>query len=306
MKTLETCIYEYLSYCKNQKRLDEKTIRAYRCDLTQFHLMLDSDNIESVNPKAIEKIVVSLNSKYKPRTAKRKIASYKAFLHYMDIKEYIAENPFHKLAVSIRTPLNLPKIIPLSSIERILRCAYYESQNASTEYKRRNAIRDTAIIELLFATGMRISELCSLTPSSIDLNTGTVLIYGKGSKERMVQIGNDFVLKTLNLYADNFKYEIIQSGRFFANQSGRPVSDQTARRIIAHYTRISSTEQHITPHMFRHTFATSLLEEDVDIRYIQKLLGHSSIHTTEIYTHVSMAKQREILCTKHPRNKFSF
>lgn len=306
MKPLEVYINEYLTYCKKQKRLDEKTIRAYRYDLAQFHLLLDSNNIESIDTKAIEKIIASLNSKYNPRTVKRKVASYKAFLHYIDIKEYIPENPFHKLAVSIRTPLNLPKIIPLSSIERILRCAYYESQNASTIYRRRNAIRDTAIIELLFATGMRISELCSLTPTSIDLSTGTVLIYGKGDKERMVQIGNKSVLKALIMYAENFKYEIIQSGRFFANQSGRPVSDQTARRIIAHYTRISSTEQHVTPHMFRHTFATSLLEEDVDIRYIQKLLGHSSIHTTEIYTHVSMAKQREILCTKHPRNKFSF
>lgn len=303
MKTLEAYISEYLTYCKTQKRLDEKTIRAYRYDLAQFRLLLDSNNIESIGADAIEKIIASLNSKYNPRTVKRKVASYKAFLHYMDIKEFIPENPFHKLTVSFRTPVCLPKIIPLTSIENILKSVYFESKNAHTKYRRRNAIRDTAIIELLFATGMRISELCSLSPTSIDLNTGAVLIYGKGDKERMVQIGNKSVLKALTLYAENFKAEIIQSGRFFANQSGRPVSDQTARRIIAHYTKISAIEQHITPHMFRHTFATSLLEEDVDIRYIQKLLGHSSIHTTEIYTHVSMAKQREILCTKHPRNK---
>lgn len=149
---------------------------------------------------------------------------------------------------------------------------------------------------------MRISELCSLTPSSIDLLDRSVLIYGKGAKERKIQIGNPEVIEILAKYKSHYQQQIDQCGHFFVNPSGGPLTDQSVRRMLNHYTKLASLEQHITPHMFRHTFASGLLYADVDIRYIQKMLGHSSIHTTEIYTHVTMAKQKDILTNKHPRN----
>ena len=170
---------------------------------------------------------------------------------------------------------------------------------------KKNALRDAAVIELLFATGIRISELCSLKSCDVNLNDNFVLIYGKGSKERKLQIGNDNVLKTLNEYKNTFSKEIENCGHFFANQSGKPLSDQSVRRMIQKYASLAGIDQHITPHMFRHTFASSLLDADVDIRYIQEMLGHSSITTTQIYTHVTLAKQKMILTTKHPRNGFS-
>ena len=181
---------------------------------------------------------------------------------------------------------------------------YKQQQFAKTPYQKRNALRDAAIVELLFVTGMRISELCSLKRDSINLHNGTVLIYGKGNKERRVQIGNNSVIHILKKYKDNFIAEIENSGYFFTNQSGKVLSDQTVRRMINKYTALASIEQHITPHMFRHTFATSLLEADVDIRFIQEMLGHSSITVTEIYTHVAVAKQKDILTKKHPRKDF--
>ena len=151
---------------------------------------------------------------------------------------------------------------------------------------------------------MRISELCSLNTDDVNLYDRTILIYGKGSKERKIQIGNDDVINILKKYKSDFIEEIQNCGYFFANQKGRKISEQSVRRMINKYTSLAAIDLHITPHMFRHTFATSLLEADVDIRYIQQMLGHSSITVTEIYTHVAMSKQRDILTTKHPRKNF--
>ena len=181
---------------------------------------------------------------------------------------------------------------------------YKQCSDAKTDYQKKHSLRDAAVIELLFATGIRISELCSLKMNDINLYDGTILIYGKGSKERKLQIGNDDVIHILEKYKKNFLTIIQSTNHFFVNQSGNPLSDQAVRRAINKYTSLAAIELHITPHMFRHTFATSLLEADVDIRYIQEMLGHSSINITEIYTHVAMSKQRDILTTKHPRKDF--
>ena len=175
---------------------------------------------------------------------------------------------------------------------------------AKTDCQKKNTLRDIAVVELLFATGMRISELCSLKINDINLQDKNILIYGKGGKERKIQIGNNDVICILEQYKASFLTEMQSSSHFFVNQSGSPLSDQSVRRMINKYTELASIEMHITPHMFRHTFATSLLEADVDIRYIQEMLGHSSINITEIYTHVALAKQRDILTTKHPRKNF--
>ena len=151
---------------------------------------------------------------------------------------------------------------------------------------------------------MIISELCTLKNEDVNLYEGIILIYGKGDKERRIQIGNDAVIHILEEYKNDFQTEIDSCKHFFANQSGKALSDQSVRRMINKYTSLAAIDLHITPHMFRHTFATSLLEADVDIRYIQEMLGHSSINVTEIYTHVAMSKQRDILTTKHPRKDF--
>ena len=206
--------------------------------------------------------------------------------------------------MKFREPVILPKTIPLHTVEVFLSTIYKQRNNAQTIYQRKNALRDAAVIEMLFATGMRISELCSLQVSDVNLYEHTVLIYGKGAKERMVQLGSDAVIRILIDYQTVFHDQICISGHFFANQNGHAMSDQAIRRMINKYASLAAIELHITPHMFRHTFATCLLEADVDIRYIQEMLGHSSINITEIYTHVAMSKQRDILTTKHPRKKF--
>ena len=304
MNTLKTQQEKYLEYCQLQKRLDSKTIKAYRIDLTQFTNQVSVNDISEITPGVIEYFIGKLHQMYKPKTAKRKIASLKAFFRYLEYRDLIERNPFNKVQVKFREPVILPKTIPLHTVENFLSTIYKQKLIAKTNYQRDNALRDAAVIELLFATGMRISELCSLQDSDINLYERTVLIHGKGSKERMIQIGSDAVINILVEYQKTFYKQIQMCSHFFVNQNGSALSDQSIRRMINKYASLAAIELHITPHMFRHTFATSLLEADVDIRYIQEMLGHSSINVTEVYTHVAMAKQRDILTRKHPRKDF--
>lgn len=302
MNELQSMISSYLEFCKNQKRLDPKTLKAYRIDLSQLSSKITATEISSVTADILEAYISTLHQTYRPKTVKRKIASIKAFFHYLEYKDIISINPFNKIQVKFREPVILPKIIPLYIIETLLSCMYRQRTLAKTPHQAKCILRDIAAIELLFATGMRICELCSLSPTSINLYDRTVLIYGKGSKERRLQIANDSVLQILQEYQHTFSSDIVECGYFFINNIHKRLSEQSVRIIINHYCSLAAIQLHITPHMFRHSFATYLLESDVDIRYIQEMLGHSSINVTEIYTHVATAKQQEILQNKHPRN----
>ncbi|MBQ8527222.1 MAG: tyrosine-type recombinase/integrase [Lachnospiraceae bacterium] len=301
MKILNDYVVEYLEHCRYRKRLDAKTIKAYSIDLKQY-CNFSSELPFCISPDMLERYITDLHKQFKPKTVKRKIASLKAFFHYLEYRELLSENPFHKLDIRFREAKLLPKTIPFHSIQTFLSTLYVHKEQATSEYQLRCCIRDIAVIELLFATGIRISELCSLKPSDIDLQSHNILIYGKGAKERILQIEHPEVISAMRSYQEVFKEDMEACGFFFVNRLKQKLSDQSVRFMIKRYAKSAGIDQHITPHMFRHSFATLLLEQDVDIRYIQKMLGHSSISTTEIYTHVSNAKQKDILVHKHPRN----
>lgn len=304
MKNLQDIIKDYLTFCRSQKRLDSKTLKAYSIDLKQFAAFLTPNyvnNVPLINREVLENFIAFLHNSYKPKTVKRKLASLKAFFHFLEYRDFIEINPFNKMQIRFREPLLLPKTIPLHTIELFLSTIYSSHANAKTDFQKRQTARDIAVIELLFATGMRISELCSLKYKDIDLYDRVVRIYGKGAKERQLQICNDCVISALENYICIYQTTPKDDNYFFINTSGARMSEQSVRNMIVKYCNLAGISQHITPHMFRHSFATLLLEEDVDIRYIQEMLGHSSINVTEIYTHVSMAKQKNILMTKHPR-----
>lgn len=301
MNHLESQITNYLQYCRDQKCLDEKTLKAYRIDLRQFSEQISDLKVPEITSATLEVYLARIHQLYAPKTAKRKIASLKAFFHYLEYREIISQNPFNKLQIKFREPIVLPKTIPLHTIEILLNTLYNRYCCASGDYQKKNALRDVAVIELLFATGIRISELCAISHPDIDLQNKFIVIKGKGAKERLIHICDNHVADILNKYYSEHGQEIHSCGYFFVNRSGNRLSDQSVRRMITRYCRMANIQQHITPHMFRHSFATLLLEENVDIRYIQSMLGHSSISVTEIYTHVSMAKQKDILETKHPR-----
>ena len=302
MQDLQDWISRYLLDCKCQKNLDLKTVKAYRIDLEQFSAFISQNNLDQTREGLME-YISDLHQRYKPRTVKRKIASVKAFFGYLEYENLVRENPFSRLRLKINPPLILPRTIPLPVIEAILTTAYQAKENVGTAGQQKSILRDIAVLELLFATGVRVSELCALQYGDVQLEEGEIKIYGKGAKERFVQIVNSDVLNVLCHYHEAYKDAIEQAGTFFVNRSRKPLSTQSVRAIVNKYSKLAGVKKHITPHMFRHSFATLLLEEEVDIRYIQHLLGHSSIVTTQIYTHVAGKKQRDILSAKHPRNK---
>lgn len=300
MPSLSTLVAKYLEAGIYEKKLSPHTIKAYRIDLRQF-----SEFSKNILPDkdVLSQYMKHLNQHFAPRTVKRKLASVRAFYHELTVRGILEENPFDKLPVRIHFPQQLPRIIPSHLVYEMLQCAY-----ASYSPQSRSALRDIVVLELLFSTGLRVSELCSLTTETFQLSDDglRLLINGKGRRERMLQITTPELLKIVEIYCESYAEEIHNQGAILFNQRGRPLSPQSIRRIIQKYLCKIHSSYHVTPHMFRHTFATSLLEAGMDIRYIQALLGHSSISTTQIYTHVSDKQQTLLLAEKHPRSKMTF
>lgn len=288
----------YLEYCQYRKELNGNTLKAYRIDLEQYLVCVNEKYLQKA---AIEDYIMKLHKKYKQKTVKRKIASIKAFYRYLEEEEIIlGANPFNKIKVKFKETESLPRIIPRTDIEKLL-SYMYKIQAKSLQDS--SIYRDLSIVEMLFATGARVYEISNLKSCDVDLDSGIIKIMGKGGKERYLQIGNDDALKIIKKYYQYNGDQIKTSGFFFINRFGHRFREQSIRLMLKKYSQMAGISTHITPHMFRHSAATYLLEEGVDIMYIQKILGHSSIRTTQIYLHVASQKQMEILRKMHPRNK---
>lgn len=306
-KTVDDALKDFMFHCQYEKGLCDKTIAAYQMDLGQLEKYL----IEKYSLKLVEGITKDMIkgylqqiASYKPKTMKRKIASMKVFFSFYEFENEEFINPIRKLKIRLKEPQVLPTVMCATEIKMILQ--YFYQERASNMYRDNYTFkaqtRNIAIVELLFATGIRVAELCGLQRSDIDLVNGNVKVNGKGSKERIIQVCSKDVLFILKEYCELVKPVTF----FFVNRLGKGVSTQSVRLLIKKCVTKLSLSKHITPHTFRHTFATLLLEEDVDIKYIQNLLGHSNIVTTQIYTHVNLNKQKKILLHKHPRNKLDF
>lgn len=294
-------LQEYFEFCIAQKRLDAKTVKAYRIDLAQFYDYVSSYN-DMTSKQVLNKYVQHLHCTFKVKTVKRKIASVNAFFHYLTFEDILPYNPFSKIQIHFKEPKLLPKTIPLKNLNLIFHQIHNDFKNAKTPYEKFTTSRNVAILELFISTGIRISELCLLTNENVNMEEKYIKIYGKGKKERILYIGDAHVYHALSNYIKHRNYLYSNSSYFFINKLRHHISDQSVRNMIKHYASSNHITQNITPHMFRHTFATLLLEEDIDIRYIQNILGHSSITTTQIYTHISSNKQKDILNTQNPRN----
>ena len=289
---------QYLEFCKYRKELNRNTLKAYRIDLEQYLSFIKKYFLLKAR---IGEYITELHKKYKQKTVKRKIASIKAFYRYLEEEERLeGSNPFTKIRVKFKEAESLPRIIPRNDIERLLNYMYDVMKQSGQEA---TIYRDLSVIEMFFATGARVYEISNLKIQDIDLDNGIIKLSGKGSKERYVQIGSPEVLEVVKEYYRLNQQEIDKSGFFFVNRQGKRFSEQSIRRMIRKYSCQAGISIHITPHMFRHSVATYLLEEGVDIMYIQKILGHSSIKTTQIYLHIASKKQMEILKERHPRNQ---
>jgi integrase/recombinase XerD len=301
---------DFLFHCRVEKNLSLNTLKAYQLDLVQFtnYLLTQGKkiDIEKIDKHILRDYVQRLMETGKIKTVKRKIATLKALFNYLEFEERIAVNPFRKMRVKIREPLYLPGVLTLEEVKIIFREAYKvrKAHENLTAYAYKSAVRDIVVLELLFATGVRVSELCNLKKNDMNLEQKYIKVKGKGSKERVIQVCSREIIVILEEFIDLFHPPRSDFIYFFINRLGRRLSEQSVRFVIKKYARLSKINKEVTPHMFRHTFATLLLEGGVDIRYIQQLLGHSTITTTQIYTHITRQKQEEILSTFHPRGSF--
>lgn len=297
MKITNEVYCRYLDECEKGKNLSKHTIKAYKIDLKQFSDYMETIDNE-IDKKSITDFMFYLNNQYKPKTAKRKMASLHAFFEQLEYDGIIDNNPMAKIKYKIKQERKLPKIIEQNNLKELYKVLYKKDN-----LKKKNFIRDCAIIELLLSTGIRVTELCTLKMNDVNLEDKYIRVFGKGSKERIIYLGNEQVVKSLRKYKKEYRFNVQKSDCFFAGKNDNALTDQTIRNVIKYYKNLADIDENITPHMFRHTFATMLLEEDVDIRYIQNILGHSSITTTQIYTHISTNKQRDIMIHKNPRNR---
>jgi len=307
MTTISNDIKDFINYCKYERNLSSKTIKAYRIDLKQLDNFFISNNLprlsSHVTKKELKNYLITI-SKLKPKSIKRKIATIKSMFNYLEFEDKIEINPFRKMRIKIKENNTLPKLMDINEIEKILSCVYSEikSKGKVRQYAYFESLRNALVIELLFATGGRVSEIANLRKSNINLVTGLILITGKGNKERITQICNQQTMNIMREYVKNCNEQFPSKNIFLLiNRFGKRLSEQSIRFLVKKLAKKAGINRNITPHVFRHTFATLLLEKDVDIKYIQVFLGHSSILTTQIYTHVNRKKQKQILQNKHPR-----
>ena len=289
----------YFTYCELQKNLDSKTLKAYRIDLKQF--VGQHPSPAAITRGEMEHYIEYLMARYKTATVKRKVAALKAFYRYLVYEEILEHSPFEKIQIHIRQEVLLPRVIDRPILEAIFSAAYDDLKRAKSCLARQNIIRNIAVLELLFASGIRVSELCTITCDNLNLTSQVVLIRGKGNKERQIYLASSPVIDALKAYSKVRSPYSENEVFFFLNRDGKRLSEQSVRRIVNRYTNLAQQSGHYTPHMFRHSFATYLWDTCGDVYEVKEILGHSSIKTTERYVHASFERQKRLLSTMHPR-----
>ena len=288
----------YIGYLKVERGLSANTISAYKSDLTQFTNFLHQKSIVDLNSVSLELFSSYLRSLTKvinmnPTSVSRHFSSIKGLVNFAT-KENLISTDFTIGIQSPKLATKLPKAISLEQIEQILKATF---SNTPTGY------RDTAILEFMYATGARISEVVALDVDDLDLDNKVVKLSGKGNKERLVPIG-DYAQQALSKYLVSSRPSLVGSAvdaaAFFRNQRGGRLSRQGVWGVVAKACQTAKIDG-VTPHTLRHSFATHLLEGGADIRVVQELLGHSSVATTQIYTKVTIDGLRSVYAHSHPR-----
>ncbi len=302
MDPFEQAIHDFLQHCAHERKYSPHTVKAYRLDLRGFVAFLKQTNpVPIPEDLTCERLRDYARSRAhtKPRTIRRNIACVKSLLRYLYAEGQIAADLAADWRSGVKLGLALPRTISHPAVESIFLAVY----RAPASRKRRELIRlarDRVLIEILFCGGLRVAEVSDLLLTSVDLGDDVIRVNGKGSRERIVPIVSPQLRQALRRWLEIRQWHHSNVPRLFTNRMGRRLSDQSIRNIVKQ-TALASGAGKVTPHMFRHTLATQLLEQGVDLRHIQRLLGHSSITTTTIYAQVSDRSQRESLSIHHPR-----
>jgi integrase/recombinase XerD len=304
MQILCDSIQAFLNHCEFERNFSGHTVKAYRLDLRQFTRFTAQQGKPSAVAQ-VDRVLIRAYTRtlhhYKPRTQRRKLATLKSMFGFLEREGLVESNPTRSLRLDIRLGRILPRTISLPVLQAFFR-QVYANRSAGVEQTQAGqlAIRDIALFELMFSTGMRVSEISNLLVTTVDLDRGAILVRGKGNKERVIPICDNEVHSALAAYVAIQGVNRSADAFFFANRFGRRLSEQSIRMALKRHAKAAGLEK-ITPHVFRHTVATMLLEQGVDLRFIQTFLGHSSIVTTTIYAHVNDKSQRDVLSQRHPR-----
>jgi integrase/recombinase XerD len=304
MKTLPSAVEWFLAHCSNHRKLSPHTLKAYKRDLALLEDFASADGpnitVASVDRAFLQRWLATMGTA-KPRTIRRRIATLKSMFAGLERHEMMRQNPLAGFRCEVKIGLTLPRTVARSTVESLLRAVRNQSATDPEGVNRKT--RETALVELLFGTGMRVSELVAININHIDLDRLTIAVRGKGNREREIPIVCEALREPLERHLSLRATDGAASeDPLFENRRGNRMSDQSVRAVLRrHAAKIGA--RHITPHMLRHTLATLLLEEGADLRHIQRLLGHSSINTTTIYVHVSERSQRKALQQHHPRTK---
>lgn len=283
---------DFLFYLKFEKNMSSNTIDSYRRDLEDFISFLQKEkvNIKNLKREEWQRYLVSLYNRYKIKSIARKISSIRSFLKFLLREGYINKN-YSSFMIIPKIPMYLPEVLDNKEIENFLKIPDPLSPLG---------IRNMAILETFYATGMRVSELVNLDVQSINLEEKYVRCFGKGDKERIIPLG-DYAVESLKKYLlvrDSFHPKDKEA--LFLNKKGERITRQGVWFIIKTYSKILGLPKRVSPHTFRHSFATHLLSNGADIRIVQELLGHSDIATTQIYTHIVSSKLHEVYQRAHP------
>ncbi|ROQ91992.1 site-specific tyrosine recombinase XerD [Desulfosoma caldarium] len=286
----------FLEYLVAERRLSRHTVSAYATDLRLLMESLQSMGRGSwadVSSEDLEAYLAEKATGTAPKTRARRLASLRSFFRFLEERSLLVPNPAMSL-VSPKLPNKLPKILSASQVETLLKAPANGTPLG---------LRDKAILELLYATGMRVAELTALTFHQLNLKAGFLVIRGKGDKERLVPMGQ-WAVEALEAYLQRGRPVLVSgrdSGRVFVNYRGRPLSRQGVWKIIRSYARRAGIVTAVSPHVLRHSFATHLLQNGADLRSLQMMLGHADISTTQIYTHVARERLKRIYEQHHPR-----
>jgi len=283
----------YLNYLRFERNYSPNTLRSYNVDLLDFYNYCKERDLDFTNKKVIRNYIQNIAQKnYKKSTIARKLTSLRSFFEYLLIYDKIKED----LTVFIPIPKIEKRLPQFLSIDEVYKLLEAPSLNNLL------GIRDRAILETLYATGIRVSELVGINEEDINWNYGEIRVFGKRAKERIVIIEEN-TLKILQLYHDYVRPKLLKKPEkaFFLNAKGERITDRGVRLIVKRYTKFLGKK--VSPHTLRHTFATHLLEGGADLRYVQELLGHVRISTTQIYTHLTSEQIRNIYTKAHPRAK---
>lgn len=306
MDTLHTAIEWFLGHCKDHRKLSNHTLKAYAHDLKHFRAFASEPPAEiqliSINRNLVQRWLGSMTA-VKPRTVRRRLATLKSMFASLERSGNATSNPLATLRCEVKVGSSLPRTVGRATVRSLLRSP--RKQVAASVTAIRRNIQETALIEALFSTGMRVGEVVALNFGQVDMERLVISVRGKGNREREIPIVCDAFRETLSKHLhERCEGELKSDAPLFINRRGNRMSDQSVRGVLRrHAAQIGA--RRITPHMLRHTIATLLLEDGVDLRHIQRLLGHSSIATTTIYVHVSERSQRLALARRHPRNKMT-